>query len=455
MKVVKVGLMKELYRDFMEPRLQGWNPPLISIITGQFGDIPSEKLFKVMSEIGYTGLELACGACADDNDPLQCHFDVQLALKDNNYCAAKRDQLDKYGLECYAVSNHCVGQGVLDQIDSRNLTVIPPRLHGDGSPETVWKNCAQEMKDTAWAAAKFGAKVVTGFTGSPIWPYLYSFPPVPQSWIDDGFKLLAERWIPILDEYQKAGVKFALEVHPTEIAFDIHSARMALEAVDYHPAFGFNFDPSHLVWQSVDPIEFINEFSERIYHTHMKDVVVKTASGRNGILGGHLPFAARGRGWDFVSVGRGDVDFYGIYRALQEAKTEWFKDVYKAFANVGKDAQGYDAVRVALEKTADFHWEKDYRSIKDSRSNTPATFWEGVQQAIANHEANPGCSAAREKVSDALFALKHSFELPLSVEWEDSTMFRMVGAAESFSFVEALVSPPSDVDFDGQFGKDA
>ena len=85
--------MKEFYRDYMEPRLQGWNPPLISIITGQFGDIPSEKLFKIMSEIGYTGLELACGACESADDPLQCHFDVQLALKDDGYCAAKRAQL--------------------------------------------------------------------------------------------------------------------------------------------------------------------------------------------------------------------------------------------------------------------------------------------------------------------------------------------------------------------------
>ncbi|MBQ5789707.1 MAG: hypothetical protein IIW01_05410, partial [Thermoguttaceae bacterium] len=95
--------MKEFYRDYMGYRLQGWKAPLISIITGQFGDIPSEKLFKIMSEIGYSGLELACGACESADDPLQCHFDVQLALKDDGYCAAKRAQLEKYGLDCYAV----------------------------------------------------------------------------------------------------------------------------------------------------------------------------------------------------------------------------------------------------------------------------------------------------------------------------------------------------------------
>lgn len=309
--------MKEFYRDYMEFRLQGWKAPLISIITGQFGDIPSEKLFKIMSEIGYTGLELACGACESADDPLQCHFDVQLALKDDGYCAAKRAQLEKYGLDCYAVSNHCVGQGVLDKIDSRNLTVIPKRLHGDGSPETVWKNCAQEMIDTAWAASKFGAKVVTGFTGSSIWPYLYSFPPVPQSWIDDGFKLLKERWTPILDVFQEVGVKFALEVHPTEIAFDLHSAQLALEALDYHPAFGFNFDPSHLLWQGVDPVKFIRRFPDRIFHVHMKDVALQL-DGENGILGSHIKFGDYRRGWEFRSLGHGHVKFDEIIRALND-----------------------------------------------------------------------------------------------------------------------------------------
>jgi sugar phosphate isomerase/epimerase len=67
--------------------------------------------------------------------------------------------------------------------------------------------------------------------------------------IDDGFKLFAERFHPILDVFAECGVKFALEVHPTEIAFDIYTAERALEALDHREEFGFNFDPSHLHWQ--------------------------------------------------------------------------------------------------------------------------------------------------------------------------------------------------------------
>ena len=279
----------------------------ITIITGQFGDVPSEELFAKTSEIGYDGLELACGTD---------HFDVQKCLKEEGYCAAKKAQLEKYGLGCWALSNHCVGQGVLDQIDQRNLDVIPEYLRSDDK-EQVAKNCAEEKKDTARAAKMIGATIVTGFTGSSIWPYIYSFPPVPQKWIDDGFALLKERWTPILDVYQELGIKFALEVHPTEIAFDIHSAQLALEALDYHPAFGFNFDPSHLVWQMVDPVKFIRKFPDRIFHGHMKDAALQL-DGENGILGSHLPFGDYRRGWEFRSVGRGDVDFEEIVRALND-----------------------------------------------------------------------------------------------------------------------------------------
>ncbi len=279
----------------------------ITIITGQFGDVPSDELFPKIKEIGYDGLELACGTD---------HFYVRKCLFEPGYCDAKRSQLEKYGLKCWALSNHCVGQGVLDQLDERNLTVIPDYLRSSNYNQ-VWQGCALEMKLTAKAAKKFGASIVTGFTGSSIWPYLYSFPPVPQQWIDDGFKLLKERWTPILDVFAEEGVKFALEVHPTEIAFDIHSAQLALEALDYHPAFGFNFDPSHLVWQKVDPVKFIRRFSDRIFHVHMKDAALQL-DGENGLLGSHLPFGDSRRGWEFRSVGRGHVNFEEIIRALND-----------------------------------------------------------------------------------------------------------------------------------------
>jgi sugar phosphate isomerase/epimerase len=144
---------------------------------------------------------------------------------------------------------------------------------------------------------------------------VYSFPPVSEDQIQAGFDLLAKRWNPILDVFAECGVRFALEVHPTEIAFDVVTAERALEALGWRQEFGFNFDPSHLQWQGVEPVKFIEAFPDRIFHVHMKDCAM-TLDGRSGILSSHLNFGQPGRGWDFRSLGRGDVDFEEIIRAL-------------------------------------------------------------------------------------------------------------------------------------------
>ena len=298
----------------------------VTIITGQFGDVPAEELFNRMSSFGYDGLELACGTdhfnvrMWRDNVNVDADGQVNKDEKKNTipYRDFKTAQLKKYGLGVWALSNHCVGQCVLDKIDERHKTVTPSYLHDD-DPEKFWQNCAQEMIDTAKAAKELGANIVTGFTGSSIWNLVYCWPPVPGDMIEDGYKLLKERWTPILDKYEELGVKFALEVHPTEIAFDIWSALRTLEALEGHPAFGFNFDPSHLLWQKIDPVEFIRMFPDRIYHVHMKDAALQL-DGRNGLLNSHLAFADPRCGWSFRSLGHGDVDFEKIIRALNDIR---------------------------------------------------------------------------------------------------------------------------------------
>ena len=283
-------------------------PRLVTLFTGQWADLPIEDMARMTGEFGYDGIELACWGD---------HFEVQKAVNSDTYCSEKRELLDRNGLECHAISNHLVGQAVLDLIDERHQTILPDYVWGDGDPAGVNQRAAEEMKDTARAAQKFGVPVVNGFTGSSIWHMLYSFPPVSDVMISRGFDLFAERWNPILDVFGECGVKFGLEVHPTEIAFDIYTAKRALEAVDYREEFGFNFDPSHLIWQFVDPVEFIREFPDRIYHVHIKDAIT-TLDGRSGILASHLNFGDYRRGWDFRSPGRGAVNFEEIIRALND-----------------------------------------------------------------------------------------------------------------------------------------
>lgn len=285
-------------------------PRPVTLFTGQWADMKLEDLARRASEWGYQGLELACWGD---------HFDVTRALEEDGYVAGRRELLERYELEVYALSTHLVGQAVCDRIDERHQAILPPHVWGDGDPEGVNARAAEELKRTARAAQKLGVGVVNGFTGSSIWHLLYSFPPVTPAMIEAGYREFAERWEPILDEFGDCGVRFALEVHPTEIAFDLYSAERALAALDRREEFGFNFDPSHLLWQGVDPVEFIRAFPDRIYHVHIKDAIV-TLNGRTGILGSHLNFGDPRRGWDFRSPGRGGVNFEEIIRALNAIK---------------------------------------------------------------------------------------------------------------------------------------
>jgi sugar phosphate isomerase/epimerase len=284
----------------------------VTLFTGQWADLPLEDMCRKASDFGYQGIELACWGD---------HFEVNKAVADPNYCSAKRDLLDRYDLQCHAISCHLVGQAVCDRIDQRHKAILPPYVWGDGDPAGVNRRAAEEMKNAARAAQQLGVGVVNGFTGSSIWPFLYSFPPVPDSMLDEGYKQFADRWNPILDVFGECGVRFALEVHPTEIAFDIPTARRALDVIGNREEFGFNFDPSHLIWQGIDPVEFIREFPDRMYHVHIKDAIV-TLNGRTGILGSHLNFGDPRRGWDFRSPGRGGVNFEEIIRALNQVKYE-------------------------------------------------------------------------------------------------------------------------------------
>jgi sugar phosphate isomerase/epimerase len=284
----------------------------ITLFTGQWADLPLEDMCRKASDFGYQGIELACWGD---------HFEVNKAVADPNYCSAKRDLLDRYDLQCHAISSHLVGQAVCDRIDQRHKAILPPHVWGDGDPAGVNRRAAEDMKNAARAAQQLGVGVVNGFTGSSIWPYLYSFPPVSDAMLDEGYKQFADRWNPILDVFGECGVRFALEVHPTEIAFDIPTARRALDAIGNREEFGFNFDPSHLLWQGIDPVEFIREFPDRMYHVHVKDAIV-TLNGRTGILGSHLNFGDPRRGWDFRSPGRGGVNFEEIIRALNQVKYE-------------------------------------------------------------------------------------------------------------------------------------
>jgi len=314
----------------------------VTLFTGQWADLSCADLCRMAGDMGYDGLELACWGD---------HFEVDKALAEDDYCSQKRELLESNDLQCFSISAHLAGQAVCDVIDARHQSILPDYVWGDGDPAGVNRRAAEELMNTARAAQKFNVGVVNGFTGSSIWHLLYSFPPVPPSMIDDGFKLFAERFHPIMDVFGECGIRFALEVHPTEIAFDLYSAQRALEELDHREEFGFNFDPSHLIWQGVDPVEFIRAFPDRIYHVHIKDAAT-TLNGQSGILSSHLNFGDPRRGWDFRSPGRGSVNFEEIIRALNAINYDGPLSIEWEDSGMDREAGGREAC--SFTKNLDF-----------------------------------------------------------------------------------------------------
>lgn len=310
----------------------------VTLFTGQWADLPLEEVARLASEWGYDGLEVACSGE---------HLNVWRAAEDEEYLRGRREILDRHGLALYAISNHLTGQAVCDDpIDFRHQAILGSRVWGDGEGEGVRRRAAEELMLTAKVARKLGVDTVVGFTGSSIWQYVAMFPPVPANTIDAGYQDFADRWNPILDVFDGEGVRFAHEVHPSEIAYDYWSSVRALEAIDHRAAFGFNWDPSHMMWQGIDPVAFIVDFADRIYHVDCKDTRMRPATGRSGILGSHLPWGDPRRGWDFVSTGRGDVPWDDSFRALRSIgytgpiSVEW-EDAGMSRLHGAKEAVGF------------------------------------------------------------------------------------------------------------------
>ncbi|WP_458042594.1 MULTISPECIES: sugar phosphate isomerase/epimerase family protein [Bacteria] len=322
----------------------------VTLFTGQWADLPFEEVARLAASWGYDGLEIA--ASGD-------HLDLQRAEDDPGYLASRLEILDRYGLQVYAISNHLAGQAVCDSpIDFRHKAILRPQVWGDGDAEGVRQRAAEDMKRAARVARRLGVDTVVGFTGSSVWPYVAMFPPVPASVIDAGYEDFAARWNPILDVFDAEGVRFAHEVHPGEIAYDYWTSVLTLEAIGHRKAFGFNWDPSHMMWQNIDPVGFIWDFRERIYHVDCKDTRLRPLNGRAGVLGSHLPWGDPRRGWDFVSTGHGDVPWEDAFRALESIG-------YRGPISIEWEDAGMDRLHGAAEAVA-FVRSKLWKTPTDS-----------------------------------------------------------------------------------------
>jgi sugar phosphate isomerase/epimerase len=274
----------------------------IGIFTALFGDRPLEQVARYVSGLGYEAVELPVWAGSK-------HLSLEAVLAGKGREVKK--MLAGHGLAISAISHGVAGQLSLGPLDSSTDDWAPGM-----SAEQKVAYAVEQLKSSARAASELEVPVVTGLVGSHVWDKWYIFPPANEKLYEEGFRLFAERWNPVLDEYRKCGVKWGLEVHPTGIAYNIETAQMALKALDNRPEFGFNFDPSHLVWQLIDPVVFIKTFGARILHCHAKDAELQEDEVRRS---GVIPTGAwtrPDRGFRFRVPGWGQVDWRRVMTAL-------------------------------------------------------------------------------------------------------------------------------------------
>jgi len=307
----------------------------VLLFSGPWTDLPLAELAARAADWGYKGLELACWGE---------HLEVQRAISETDYCAERLELLANHDLTAPVLAAHRVGTAVCDVIDGRHQALLPDYVWGDGKPNGVQQRAAEEMMATIRVAQKIGASLVAGFCGSPLWSYVAGWPAPSTRQVAEAFKTLARQWEPILDVCSETGVRFAFEVHPGQIAFDLYSAEMMLDALGGREEFGFLLDPSHFHWQGVDPVEFITRFSDRIFHVHIKDAVMML-NGRSSILNSYFPPGDPRRGWDNRSPGRGGIDWEGIIRALNFVGYDGALSVDWKDAGMQRDAGAEEACK--------------------------------------------------------------------------------------------------------------
>ncbi len=242
-------------------------------------------------------------------------FNLKRAAESQEYCNEVLGILHDAGLALTEISTHLQGQLVASHAayDVMLSGFAPAELAGDAKARQAW--AVQQLQWAAAASRRLGLQAHATFSGALAWPFFYPWPQRPAGLIDEAFKELALRWLPILQAFDEAGVDVCFELHPGEDLHDGVTFERFLAEVRDHPRANILYDPSHMVLQQLDYLEFLDIYHDRVRAFHVKDAEFRP-NGRSGVYGGYQDWIDRpGR---FRSLGDGQVDFHQIFSKMAQ-----------------------------------------------------------------------------------------------------------------------------------------
>lgn len=266
-----------------------------------------ETICKWAASLGYKGVQIPTWESR--------LIDLKLAAESKDYAQELKGKIKDCGLEISELSTHLQGQlvAVHPAYDTLFDSFAPKKLQGKPKERTAW--AVDQLKLAAKASRNLGLNAHATFSGALMWHLVYPWPQRPTGLVEEGFKELAKRWLPILNTFDKAGVDVCYEVHPGEDLHDGATFERFYEATGKHSRVKLLYDPSHFVLQQLDYLQYIDNYHEFIKMFHVKDAEFNP-NGRSGVYGGYQDWIDRpGR---FRSTGDGQVDFKAIFSKLAQ-----------------------------------------------------------------------------------------------------------------------------------------
>lgn len=259
----------------------------LGLVSDSLSHMSQDDVIKTASELKLDCLEFATG-----NWSTSPHLDLDRMLNNAEARSEFKSKLDDHGLKLSALN--------------ANGNPLHPGDTGRTHSECLLK--------TLKLAELLGVENVITMSGLPAGPgdrfpnwIVTSWPPETQVILAHQWKVAESYWGDTSQRARDHGVKICIELHGQQLAYNLPTFRQLREIAG--DVVGLNFDPSHIMWMGGDPLAFIRQAGDMIYHVHAKDTYIDPFNRATTTALDNRPMtASRERSWSYVTLGYGQPE---------------------------------------------------------------------------------------------------------------------------------------------------